>query len=178
MPKGGDIVIFEDKKIIVSELKFRAKPFPNEANMKSYLQNLIHEYKKNMIIGLECNDTEAYENVLNYTKELKGRELPYGHPDLKRLEVIAELENAPLKPKFEQLVIKNARFYHEPPNNSDLLFKKSIEPSLNYFNIKGKNFMEEEYPKKFIDVLENPSYKINSSLEEDKPIFSKYFYEK
>ena len=51
---------------------------------------MVHSYKKKMIIGLQCNDTETYGKILNYTKSFQGREFCFAKADLQKPEVVEE----------------------------------------------------------------------------------------
>ena len=90
VPKGGDVVLVEDKQIIISEFKYRVKPIEDDITLKNYLHKLVHSYKKKMIIGLQCNDTETYGKILNYTKSFQGREFCFAKADLQKPEVVEE----------------------------------------------------------------------------------------
>lgn len=126
-----------------------------------------------MIIGLQCNDTETYGKILNYTKSFQGREFCFDKAHLQKPEVVEELQILPMKPNFEQVLIKNSIDYSNKPTTSDLTFAKSIRPFLNQF--ANETTMINKYPKIFAERLQDSSYNINSNLQDNLIIFKKYF---
>ncbi len=177
--KGGDIMLVDNNKHVhVIEIKNRIKKFPDneieaKEKIKEYVNDFVNIYPENMLVAIECNDEKILTGLLNYTNAYKDNEFCYMENDLQKPEVIAELKSLPLKPKFQQFLIKDASDYHDAATPSDYAFEQS-EQSQNKKEQKKKFIKMNEL--EVLECFENPSFKVNADLNETKIIYNNTFY--
>lgn len=176
--KGGDLILEKDNDVLVIELKNRVTEFDTENKLKNYPNKLVKDYDKNMIIAVECDTSKIAYELMNYTKILNGKEFCFDKADLIKPEVVAELENLPMKSKFEQLVIRDASEYHNVSTNADLSFVGSTEAKLSQYTPQDIEEFKKHVKLDVVECFENPKHKINADLKKNLSIYNEFLYGK
>ncbi len=178
VPKGGDLILKNENDVFVIELKNRIGDLDNKKILKKYAHNLVnaYAYDKNMIITVECNTSSITHDLMNYTKELKGKEFCFDKADLQKPEVIMELQTLSMKPNFEQLVIQDASHYHNFATETDLAFAKSTMEELSQYTREDITEFEKNRDLDIVECFENPNLKVNQDLKKAVYIYENFYY--
>lgn len=177
VPKGGDLILEKDKEdVVVIELKNRISEFNTKETIKWYANDFVKTYDKNMIIAVECNTSSITHDLMNYTKELKGKEFCFDKADLQKPEVIMELQSLSMKPNFEQLVIQDASHYHNFATDTDLAFAKSTMEELSQYTRENITEFEKNRDLDIVECFENPNLKVNQDLKKAVYIYENFYY--